>query len=312
MARLRAAFMGSPAFAVPSLQAVARRCELCVVVCQPDRPAGRGRKLTAPAVKLAAQPLGVPILQPAKMKDGTLASALAEHALDLVVVVAFGRILPPEILALPRHGCINVHASLLPRWRGAAPIQRAVLAGDSHTGVSIMAMDEGLDTGAVYRSQSTPIGATETSGALFERLAALGADALADLLEAFPEVEPPRPQPRQGVTHAPPLSKSEGRVDWARPAAHVACHVRGMDPWPVAVTQFEGAPLQLLGAVVSTATVAGADPGTVVAIGAAGLTVACLDGAVVIGEVQPAGKRRMPAAAWAQGRRVTLGARLDR
>jgi methionyl-tRNA formyltransferase len=203
---LRAGFMGSPAFAVPSLRAVARTCDLRVVVCQPDRPAGRGLELAPPAVKLAAAEYDVPILQPVKMKDGTLAAALREHALDVVIVTAFGRILPPDILALPRHGCINVHASVLPRWRGAAPIQRAILAGDRETGVSIMQMDEGLDTGAVFTTVTTPIGPSETSGELFERLAELGGDALATFLSAFPDVAPPQQQDHDAATHAPRTS----------------------------------------------------------------------------------------------------------
>ena len=306
---LRAGFMGSPDFAVPSLHAVARRCDLRVVVCQPDRPAGRGRKLKPPAVKVAAEPLDVPIIQPTKMKDGTLAEALREHELDVIVVVAFGRILPPAILELPKHGCINVHGSILPRWRGAAPIQRAVLAGDEHTGVSIMAMDAGLDTGPVYRTVETPIGPTETSGELFERLAELGARALDDFLAAFPDVEPPTPQPEQGVTHAAMLDKAEGRVDWARPAVHVSNHVRGMDPWPAAVTEHDGNPLKLFGATVA-GKAQGALPGTILAVGADGVTVACLDNAVVIAEVQPAGKKRMAASAWAAGRRIETGTRL--
>lgn len=304
---LKAAFMGSPAFAVPSLHTVAHHCDLRVVVCQPDRPAGRGRKLTAPEVKRAAQPLGVPIVQPTKMKDGTLAATLREHDLDVIVVVAFGRILPEAILSLPRYGCINVHGSVLPRWRGAAPIQRAVLAGDAETGVAIMQMDVGLDTGPVYRIARTPIGPAETSGTLFERLAELGAEALGDFLAAFPEVPPPTPQSDEGVSHAPPLDKKEGVVDWARPARHVADHVRGMDPWPVAVTQHDGGPLKLFGASVVDAGESAATPGTLLRVGADGIDVACLDGAVRIAQVQPAGKKRMDAHAWAAGRRIEPG-----
>ncbi len=191
---LRAAFMGSPDFAVASLQAVARACDLRVVVSQPDRPAGRGRKLVAPAVKEAAAALGVPVLQPLKVRDGVLAAQLREHDLDVIVVTAYGRILPLEILEIPRLGCINVHASLLPRWRGAAPIQRAVLAGDRETGVAIMRMEEGLDTGPVYRVLATPIGPLETSGELFERLAPLGGELLEEFLRALPDVPAPTPQ----------------------------------------------------------------------------------------------------------------------
>ena len=205
---LRAAFMGSPEFAVASLQAVAGACDLRVVVSQPDRPAGRGRKLVAPAVKEAAMALGVPVLQPLKVRDGVLAAQLREHDLDVIVVTAYGRILPKEILEIPRLGCINVHASLLPRWRGAAPIQRAVLAGDPETGVAIMQMEEGLDTGPVHRWLSTPIGPQETSGELFTRLAPLGGELLAAFLRDLPAVPPPTPQDEARMTLAPMLSKA--------------------------------------------------------------------------------------------------------
>lgn len=309
--KLRAAFMGSPEFAVPSLHAVSAACDLRVVVCQPDKPAGRGRKLTAPAVKVAAQGLGVPILQPSKMKDGSLAAALAPHELDVAIVVAFGRILPAVLLALPRYGCINVHASILPRWRGAAPIQRAVLAGDAETGVSLMRMDEGLDTGPVYRIVTTAIEPHETSGALSERLSQLGATALVDLLAAFPDVPAPTPQPGAGVTHAAMLTKDEGVVDFRWPARRVVDHVRGMDPWPVAATTASGEPLRLFAASLGASGAPAADPGTIVAVDAAhGIDIACSDGIVRIAEVQPAGKRRMPAGAWAVGRRIVAGARL--
>ena len=278
MTRLRAAFMGSPDFAVPSLHAVHRRCDLQLVVCQPDRPAGRGRKLSPPAVKQAALELGLPIDQPTKMKDGRLAARLGELRLDLVVVVAFGRILPPDVLAVPRHGCINVHASALPRWRGAAPIQRAVLAGDERTAVALMQMDEGLDTGPVYRMVHTPIGALETSGELFERLAQLGAEALDDLLAVFPEVPPPQPQPREGMTHAAMLRKEEGRVSWERSARSLVDHVRGMDPWPAAFTEHEGQPLKLFRARPSALPRGEHLPGTVVGVDDEGVHVAALDG----------------------------------
>jgi len=308
--KLRAAFMGSPDFAVPSLHATAAHCDLRVVVCQPDRPAGRGRKLTAPAVKVAATAMEVPVVQPTKMKDGTLAATLATHDLDVIVVVAFGRILPPAILESARHGCVNVHGSLLPRWRGAAPIQRAVVAGDAQTGVAIMKMDAGLDTGPVYRTVRTAIGPKETSGALFERLSTLGADALGEFLAAFPNVEAPVAQSEDGVTYAAMLEKAEGRVDWARPAVHVAAHICGMDPWPAAVTQHNDAPLKLFVAGVVDVPTEGADPGTVLAVSRDGVVVACLDGAVSVTDAQPAGKKRMAAHAWAAGRQVTPGTRL--
>ncbi|MCY1012175.1 methionyl-tRNA formyltransferase [Nannocystis pusilla] len=208
--RLRAVFMGSPDFAVPSLEAVARTCELVLAVTQPDKPAGRGRKLMPPAVKEAALRLGVPVSQPVKVRDGTLAAQLQALTPDVIVVTAYGRILPRAILEVPRHGCINVHASLLPRWRGAAPIQRAVLAGDRETGVAIMQMEEGLDTGPVFRAARTPIDPEETSGELFLRLATLGGDLLAAFLGEFPDVPPPTPQDPSLATLAPILRKEEG------------------------------------------------------------------------------------------------------
>jgi methionyl-tRNA formyltransferase len=311
MTRLRAAFMGSPEFAVPSLHTVHRRCDLQLVVCQPDRPAGRGRKLAAPAIKVAAQALGLPVDQPAKMKDGRLAARLRELDLDVVVVVAFGRILPPEILAVPRHGCINVHASRLPRWRGAAPIQRAVLAGVGQTAVALMQMDEGLDTGPVYRMVDTPVGPLETSGELFERLAVLGAQALDDLLAGFPDVPPPRPQAAEGITHAAMLRKDEGRVQWERGVQALVDHVRGMDPWPVAFVVRDGEPLKLFAARPSRHARGEHAPGTVVAVDDDGVHVAAQGGVVCIGQVQPAGKRRMPAAAWATGRRIGPGMQIE-
>ena len=297
---LRAAFMGSPDFAVPSLHAVAATCELQAVVCQPDRPAGRGRKLRPPAVKVAAEPMGVPIIQPTKMRDGTLRDALAALDLDIIVVTAFGRILPKDILDLPRLGCINVHASLLPRWRGAAPIQRAVLAGDPTTGVAIMRMEEGLDTGPVYRMVETPIEAHETSGMLFERLATLGGDVLRETLASFESVGEPEPQDESKATHAAMLSKAEGAVDWTRTAEQVASHIRGMDPWPCAQTTRGDLALRLYGARISQR--GSAAPGVVLGVDAEGVHVACGTGAVCIAEVQPAGKRRMTAEAHAAGR----------
>lgn len=308
--RLRAVFMGSPEFAVPSLHAVAERCDLRVVVCQPDRPAGRGRALAAPAVKLAAEALGLPVIQPLKMKDGTLRAALAEHALDVAIVVAFGRILPEDLLALPRLGCVNVHASVLPRWRGAAPIQRAILAGDDATGVSIMRMDAGLDTGPVFQVVHTPIDPLETQGELFERLSTLGAAALSEFLGVFPDVPEPVAQPEAGMILAPPLRKDEGRVDWARSVRAVIDHVRGMDPWPAAVCERGGEPLKLFAARPSPRDAAGHAPGVVLGVDELGMHVAVEHGAVCIGDVQPAGKRRMPARAYAAGRSFAVAERL--
>lgn len=310
--KLRTGFMGSPEFAVPSLVAVHRTTELQLVVTQPDRPAGRGRRLTPPPVKREAERLGLAVEQPTRMRDGTLAAKLRELELDLIVVVAFGRILPQDILDVPRHGCVNVHASILPRWRGAAPIQRAVLAGDAETGVSIMQMEAGLDTGPVYHVARTPIGAVETSGELFARLAQLGAEALADFLQAFPEVPPPAPQDDALATHAPPLTKDEGRVTWERTVADVVNHVRGMDPWPGAFSPRGDDRIKLFGVRPSgLALPSGATAGQVVGLDGDALAVAVLDGVVAIAEVQPPGKRRMPAGAYVRGQPFAAGERLD-
>ncbi len=308
---LRAAFMGSPEFAVPSLHAVARACDLRVVVSQPDRPAGRGRKLVAPAVKDAAVALGVPVLQPLKVRDGALAAALREHALDVIVVTAYGRILPREILEIPRYGCINVHASLLPRWRGAAPIQRAVLAGDRETGVAIMKMEEGLDTGPVHRVLAVPIGPLETSGELFARLAPLGGELLEQVLRELPHLPPPTAQDDALATHAPMLAKAEGLTRWTCTSGQVVDHVRGMDPWPGAFTGRGELTLKLFRAAPSTRPRPDdAAPGQILGVDRQGLHVACGAGVVCVAEVQVLGGKRMPAHAYAAGKAFAAGERL--
>jgi methionyl-tRNA formyltransferase len=296
--------MGSPDFAVPSLHAVHQRCDLVAVVTQPDRPSGRGRKLKPPVIKVEAEALGVPVLQPTQVRKGKLRALLEPYTPELIVVTAYGRILGTDVLELPKHGCVNVHASLLPRWRGAAPIQRAVLAGDAQTGVAIMQMDIGCDTGAVYRMQATPIGPEETSGQLFERLALLGGQVLDAFLLEFPNVQPPRDQSELGgeVVHAAKLEKAEGEVDWARPAAPVIDHGRGMDPWPAAFSLHAGAPIKLYAAGVSAwPRPDNVPPGTVLGVDDDGLHVCCMDAVVRIGQLQAAGKRRMSAREYVAG-----------
>jgi methionyl-tRNA formyltransferase len=313
VSKLRVVFMGSPEFAVSSLQAVHRRCDLRAVVSQPDRPAGRGQKLTPPAVKVAALALGVPVLQPTKVRNGALRALLEPYEPELIVVTAYGRILGVDVLELPVHGCINVHASLLPRWRGAAPIQRAILAGDRETGVAIMRMDIGCDTGAVYRMQATPIGPEETSGELFERLAVLGGEVLDAFLAEFPNVPPSVEQAQLPgePTHAAKLEKIEGEIDWARSAAQVVDHVRGMDPWPAATTSRAGVVLKLYAAGASRLErPVEAVPGTVLAVDDAGMHVCCTDAVVRIGEIQAPGKRRMSAREYASGRPFVNAERL--
>jgi methionyl-tRNA formyltransferase len=311
--KLRAVFMGSPEFAVSSLQAVQRRCDLRAVVSQPDRPAGRGQKLTPPPVKVAALELGVPVLQPTKVRNGALRTLLEPYEPELIVVTAYGRILGVDVLELPVHGCINVHASLLPRWRGAAPIQRAILAGDPETGVAIMRMDIGCDTGSVYRMQATPIGPEETSGELFERLSVLGGDVLDAFLSEFPDVPPPIEQSQLPgePTHAAKLEKHEGEIHWSRPAEQVIDHIRGMDPWPAATTARAGVVLKLYAAGRSHLTSPpNTPPGTVLAVDDAGMHVQCADAVVRIGELQAPGKRRMAAREYAVGRPFVDGERL--
>ncbi len=306
MQKLRAAFMGSPDFAVPSLRATAEACDLVIVVSQPDRPAGRGRKLACPPVKVAALELGVRVIQPRRLRNGKVAAKLRALDLDVIIVTAYGRILPPAILEVPRYGCINVHASLLPRWRGAAPIQRAVLAGDPETGVAIMRMEEGLDTGPVYRMLRTPIAGDETSGALFARLAHLGGEALAGFLRELPNVPAPVSQDESLMTLAPMLRKEEGAVNWDLPASTVAAHIRGMDPWPGATCMRAADRLKLFGGRISDIVrPSAATAGCVLAVDRRGAHVACGEGVVLIQELQPPGKRRMPAKAYASGKRFS-------
>ena len=239
-------FAGSPAFAAPTLQRLADLGHRPVaVLTQPDRPAGRGRTVSAGPVKQLAVALGIPVLQPASLKTDAAQSELRAFAPDLIVVVAYGLLLPPAVLATPRQGCVNVHASLLPRWRGASPIQAAILAGDAETGVSIMRLEAGLDTGPVFASARITIGAEETAGELEARLARLGAETLGNLLEPLLMGQlTPEAQPTDGVTYAGRISKSEARINWHEPALAIARRVRAFNPWPVAETVLDGQQLR--------------------------------------------------------------------
>jgi methionyl-tRNA formyltransferase len=305
---LRIAFAGTPDFARVSLDAVAAsRHTLVGVWTQPDRPAGRGRALSASPVKSRALELGLPVHQPATLKRADARLAIEAARPDVMVVVAYGLILPAKVLAIPRFGCLNVHASLLPRWRGAAPIQRALLAGDAETGVSIMQMDEGLDTGDVLARHATPIGAEEDAQALHDRLATLGAAALLEVLDALPDVER-RPQAEAGANYAGKLSKAEARLDWSRPAEELARCVRAYRPWPVAHTLYKGEPLRVWRAAVQLPQGAPAEPGTVLGAGREGVDVATGSGVLRLLEVQAAGGRVQAAADFANGR--DLGVRL--
>ncbi len=294
------AFAGTPEFAVPSLRAlVARGVTLPLVLTQPDRPAGRGRRLTASPVKEAALAFGLSVAQPPSLRGTNLAATLGPRP-DLMIVIAYGLLLPRAMLEWPRLGCVNLHASLLPRWRGAAPIQRAVLAGDAVTGISVMQMEEGLDTGPVHLTQSTHIGAHETAGHLHDRLAALAAAALdaalPGLLAGTSKALPQRPDL---ATLAPKIAKGDGMLDWHAPAVELERRVRAFNPWPVAEGELDrGGRLRVWDAVAVDATAAGARPGAIVAATRDGIDVATGDGVLRLTKVQPPSARVMDAAAY--------------
>jgi len=301
--------MGSPEFAVPCLRALTLEpgVDVRLVVSQPDKPAGRGQKLVAPAVKEAALAAGLPVLQPAKLKTPPFAGELRPLGLDLIVVVAYGRILPPDLLAVPRLGCWNVHGSLLPKYRGAAPIQWAVLNGDRVTGVTLMQMEAGLDTGPMLLRRELPIADDDTAGTLFEKLAPVGAALLLDGIKALRDGSlHAEKQDDAQATMAPMLEKDQGRVDFAKPARAVRDWIRGMDPWPGAFTLLGGEQVKLWRAAIAEGE-AGAAPGTVLAADRAGLRVACGEGAVLAGEAQLPGRKRMPVGALVSGRPIPRG-----
>ncbi len=301
---MRIVFAGTPAFAVPSLRAAHARHEVVAVYTQPDRPAGRGRGLTPSPVKLEAIQRGIPVLQPESLRKKSSQEALRELAPDLMIVVAYGLILPQAVLDIPRHGCWNVHASLLPRWRGAAPIQRAIEAGDTETGVCLMQMEAGLDTGPVLLSQRTPIGDAENGGQLHDRLSELGARVLADglgLLRAGMRPVAQR-QPEAGATYAHKLEKHEARLDWKQPAEALARKVRAFEPWPVAEATVAGERLRIHGAVALDLAHR-AEPGTLLAAGREGLDIACGQGALRLRVVQREGGKAITAADYLNARR---------
>jgi methionyl-tRNA formyltransferase len=302
---MRVVFMGSPDFAVPALEAVRTAHEVALVVTQPDKPAGRGKKLAAPAVKVAALAAGLEVAQPKSARDPQFVNTLRATDADIGIVVAYGKILPLAVLEAFPHGCVNIHGSLLPKYRGAAPIQRAVIDGESQTGVTIMKLDEGMDTGPMLLVRTLPIGDNDTAGEVFERLAPLGAKALLDALEQIAAGESVEtPQDDSKASHAPMLAKSEGQVDFTRPATVVHNLIRGVDPWPGAYTMLGDKRLKLIGSKI------GKDqgrPGEVVAVDSDGMTIACEEGAVTIREVQAPGKKRMSAADFARGHQLAVG-----
>jgi methionyl-tRNA formyltransferase len=303
---LRIAFAGTPDFALPALRAlVAMPCQLVGVLTQPDRPAGRGRQLQASPVKRLALELGLPVTQPVTLKTEAERAALLAWAPELLVVVAYGLILPPAVLELPRHGCLNIHASLLPRWRGAAPIQRAILAGDATTGITLMRMDAGLDTGPILRRQALPIGAQTTGGELHDALASLGAGMLAAAIEdlAAGRIQP-QPQPAVGVIYAAKIDKAEAVIDWTADADAIARLVRAFNPWPVAETRLAGEQLRIWRAAPLDMAAGGAAPGTVLGLVDGRLHVATGSRVLAIEELQGAGRRVVGARDFANARAV--------
>lgn len=296
-------FAGSPDFSVRSLEAlIVAGHHISGVFTQPDRPAGRGKKLQMSPVKRAALEHDLPIFQPERLKQFDLGSL---ETPDLMVVVAYGLILPQRVLNWPRLGCVNVHASLLPRWRGAAPIQRAIEAGDTESGVCIMQMDAGLDTGDVLKTVKTPISKDDTGGSLHDRLAELGASAL---VETIAEIEngaaSPIPQPEQGVTYAEKLRKEEAEINWSLPAEVIERRIRAFNPWPVTWTGFRGKPLKIWAGMITEGE---STPGSILEISKSGITVATGDAALCISRLQPAGKKPMNAADFANGNQIQPG-----
>jgi methionyl-tRNA formyltransferase len=312
----RTVFFGSPEFAVPALERLVGVANVVAVVTQPDRPSGRGQALHAPAVKQAAARLDarLPVLQPEKIRTPELEASLRALGPDLFVVVAYGRILPQRLLDVPALGPWNVHASLLPRWRGAAPIQWSIIAGDALSGVSIMRMEAGLDTGPVAAVAEVAVDPADTAGSLSARLSRAGADLLVETLPLIVAgTVTLAPQDGAGVTLAPPLRKEDGHLDFTQHAAVVSARARGVDPWPGAAALLDGQPVKLFGprpVETTAADGAGPPPGVVLRIDGAGLAIACAaGGAVVFAEVQLPGRRRLPAAAVASGRAISPGAR---
>lgn len=300
---MRAVFFGTPAFAVPTLSALVQAGhEVVAVVAQPDRPAGRGQKLHVPATVERARELGLFVRQPKALKSGPFHDWFTSQAIDVAVVVAYGRILPPAYLSTPRFGCINVHGSLLPKYRGAAPIQWSVIRGEKETGCTTMRLEPGLDTGPVFLSQRTPIGPDETAGELFERLAPIGADLLVQTLAQLPGLEP-TPQDHAQATLAPLLDKSTGAIDWALEATAIHDLVRGTNPWPGAFTGFRDQRLK----IHRTRVVEGnGAAGTLLE----GDRVACGQGALQLVEVQLPGGKRMDGGSFVNGARVGPGEKL--
>ena len=306
-------FMGTPEFAVPCLKILTEHHTVCGAVTQPDKPSGRGHNLTPPPVKTYAASQGIPVFQPTTLKNNAFSEELHRLNPELIVVVAYGKLLPKYILDFPKHGCVNVHASLLPKYRGAGPIQRCVIDGESTTGVTTMLMNEGLDTGDMLLSASTPIGETETAGELHDRLALLGAEVLLETVEKLENgTVAPVPQNDALASHAPMISKDDARIDWSKPSDTIVNLVRGMNPWPVAWTTYD----ERIMKVFRASTIAEANEkckmknvkfGEVVRLDKSGIFVISGDGIILVEEIQVDGGKRMLAADYVNGHSLEIG-----
>lgn len=310
---MRIVFMGTPDFAVPSLHLLmSSGYEVVAAVTQPDRPKGRKKTLTPPPVKEAALSLGIPVLQPERMRSVDAVAAVAEFKPDLIVTAAYGQILPKAVLELPRLGCINVHGSLLPKYRGGAPIQRSIINGESETGVTIMYMAEGLDTGDMISSVTLPILDEDTSGSMFEKLSAAGAKLLGETLPSIIDSSAQAvPQREEEATYAPNLTREDEKIDWGKSARALFNQVRGLSPMAGAFTSLGGEVFKVWaceapksGAGTPSAT---ADPGTILTADASGIAVQTGEGKLVLKDIQPAGKRVMPVSEWIRGARIEPG-----
>lgn len=304
----RIIFMGTPDFSVPALQGlIGGSDQVVAVVTQPDRPKGRGKKLASPPIKILAESAGIPVLQPTKIKTEEFADELRSFNPDLIIVAAYGRILPQNILDLPPLGCINIHGSLLPRHRGAAPIQWAILAGDKEAGITIMQMDVGMDTGAMLLPASVPVASDETAGSLFTKLSNLGSKALLNALDLLRQDKlPPIEQDHSLATEAPPLKKEQGAIDWTQSAATLHCFIRGMDPWPAAYSFLDGKRFRFFAPDTSDLS-SDLPPGNIVQADKKGLFIATGEGVILVKEIQPEGKRRMSVEAYLCGQSLKVG-----
>lgn len=311
MAGLRLVFMGTPEFALPALQKLIDRGEvLSAVVTQPDRPKGRGQQLAPPPVKLLAEGHGIPVLQPARVRAPEFIEVMRELRPDLIVVVAFGQILPKALLEIPRHGCINVHASLLPRYRGAAPINWCIINGETETGVTTMQMDAGLDTGDMLLKKVTPIGPDETAQALHDRLSEIGAEALDETLDLLVSGRlAPGKQDDLLSSYAPMLKKEDGLIDWDREPQTIRNLVRGLTPWPGAYSFLGGKTLKIFRCRVAGGT---GTPGTVLQADRSGLVIACRNGGLLVDELQLEGKKRLSAKDFLAGYNIKPGFILEK